>query len=214
MTVPMTNPLTDDELLSLAATLADDLGELPSRNQLMRDLKVGAARAGRVRSDLEQRWTAPDSPPDRPGPPGLRGGKLVAWTAFVFGSLVSVAANVLASRIAPTGAGRGWTPSVAAELGAAVWPLALLLSVEVLSRIPWPSGTAWALARFGGVGTVAAGSAVISYSHIAAVLGGWGYSAVGAHVGPLVIDGLMTISGFALMATAGDRRRTTEPRED
>lgn len=133
------------------------------------------------------------------------GGKLVAWAGFVFGSLVSIAANVLASRIAPAGAPADWQPSVYAEFGAAVWPLGLLLSVEALSRIRWPNGALWNLARFGGAGTVALGSAVISYSHIAAVLTSWGYSTVGAHVGPLVIDGLMTISGFALLATAGGR---------
>jgi hypothetical protein len=144
--------------------------------------------------------TTASEPQSRPAPAG---GSLVAWAGFIFGSLVSVAANVLASRIPPPGAGPDWHPSVYAEVGAAVWPLALLLSVEVLSRIRWPKGAGWNLARFGGAGTVAVGSAVISYAHIAAVLGSWGYSALGAHVGPLVIDGLMTISGFALLATAG-----------
>lgn len=131
-----------------------------------------------------------------------RGGHLVAWAGFGFGSLVSVAANVLAERIVPARAPRTWTPSVLAECAAAVWPIALLLSVELLARVKWKHGWQWLLARFGGAGVVAVGSAFISYSHIAAVLTSWGYTALGAHIGPLVIDGLMTISGFALLAAA------------
>jgi hypothetical protein len=117
--------------------------------------------------------------------------------------LTSVAGNVLAARLAPAHAVSGWHPNAFAEVGAAVWPIALLLSVEALSRIRWPKGALWALARFGGAGTVALCSALISYSHIAAVLNSWGYATVGARVGPLVVDGLMIICGFALLATAG-----------
>jgi hypothetical protein len=133
------------------------------------------------------------------------GGRVISWGGFVFGSLTSVAANVLAARIAPQHAAVGWHPSMYAEVGAAVWPVALLLSVEGLSRVRWPSSAFWNLALYGGAGIVALGSALISYSHIAAVLAFWGYSTLAAHVGPLVVDGLMTVSGFALLATAGDR---------
>jgi hypothetical protein len=125
---------------------------------------------------------------------------LVAWIGFVFGSVTSVAANVLAARIAPAHAPVHWVPSVAAEVGAAVWPLALLLSVEVLSRVRMPSDWYWKLAKIGGSVAVAGGSAVISYGHINDVLTTWNYSGIGAGVGPLVIDGLMVISGFALLA--------------
>lgn len=128
------------------------------------------------------------------------GGRLVAWAGFVFGSLTSVAANVLAARIPPAGAHPGWTPAVDAQLGAAVWPLALLLSVEALARVRWPGGFGWLLARYGGVAGVAVGSALISYGHISHVLTTWGYSELGARVGPLVIDGLMVVAGFALLA--------------
>jgi hypothetical protein len=136
-----------------------------------------------------------------PVPPA--GGKLVAWAGFLFGSATSIAANVLASRIVPPNAPPGWEPSLTAQLGAAAWPVALLLSVEVLSRVRWPSGVAWTLARFGGVGVVALGSALISYGHIRDVLLSWHYSELGAGVGPLVIDGLMTVCGFAMLATSG-----------
>lgn len=131
------------------------------------------------------------------------GGKFVAWVGFLFGSIVSVAANVLAARIVPEHAPADWAPSIAAQVGAAVWPLGLLISVEVLSRVQWRQGFLWSVARYGGAGTVALGSAVISYGHIRAVLASWGYTDLGAGVGPLVVDGLMTVSGFALLAMAG-----------
>jgi hypothetical protein len=128
------------------------------------------------------------------------GGRLVSWIGFVFGSVTSVAFNVLAARIPPPHAPAHWAPSVVAEVGAAVWPLALLLSVEVLSRVRMPSGGYWKLAKIGGTVAVAGGSAVISYGHINKVLTSWNYSGIGAGVGPLVMDGLMIISGFALLA--------------
>lgn len=128
------------------------------------------------------------------------GAKIVSWAGFVFGSVMSVAANVLHTWLPAARMPPGWTPGIAAQVGAAVWPIALLLSVEVLSRVPWRRGRLWSLARFGGAGTVALGSAVISYGHVQDVLAAWGYSALAAHVGPLALDGLMVISGFALLA--------------
>jgi hypothetical protein len=160
-----------------------------------------------VAGDIANNPGDTSAPGAHQNPPGRSpaGGRLVGWVGFVFGSLTSVAANVLAARIAPQHAAPGWHPSVYAEVGAAVWPVALLLSVEGLSRVRWPNSALWNLARYGGAGTVALGSALISYSHIAAVLAFWGYSTLAAHVGPLVVDGLMTVSGFALLATAGGR---------
>ncbi|XVV04059.1 DUF2637 domain-containing protein [Actinosynnema sp. CA-248983] len=93
-----------------------------------------------------------------------------------------------------------WSPGLAPQIGAAVWPIGLLLSVEVLSRIHWPKGWQWTLARFGGTGTVALGSAVISYGHLRDLLLAWHYGPLAAAVGPLVLDGLMVISGCALLA--------------
>ncbi|GGM64203.1 hypothetical protein GCM10012275_38440 [Longimycelium tulufanense] len=155
---------------------------------------------------------APPSPTTSTSDPGEHqpttaptGGRLVAWTGFIFGSLVSIAANVLAAWLPPPSANADWTPTLAAQIGAAVWPTALLLSVEVLARVRWPRGWAWILARYGGVGIVALGSAVISYGHIHDLLAAWGYSVLAASVGPLVVDGLMVISGFALLAPTGGR---------
>jgi hypothetical protein len=75
-----------------------------------------------------------------------------------------------------------------------------MLAIEALSRIPWPKGILWGLARFGGAGAVAVGSAVISYGHLRGVLLAWQYGPLAADVGPLVLDGLMVVCGFALLA--------------
>jgi len=124
----------------------------------------------------------------------VAGGRLVAWIAFAFGSVMSIAANVLHAWL------QNDTPTLAVQVGAAVWPVALLLSVEVLSRVQWPNGWQWLLARYGGVGAVGVCSAIISYGHVYEVLMEWGYGDLGATVGPIVLDGLMVISGFALLA--------------
>jgi hypothetical protein len=130
--------------------------------------------------------------------------------------LVSVAGNWLHAWLPAAEHPAGWSPTLATQVGAAVWPVALLVAVEVLSRTPWPGGKAWGVVRIGGVGVVAAGSAVISYGHIHAVLKSWGYDNLGAGVGPLVIDGLMVISGFALLAMSGQATAPTnaKPEQD
>lgn len=128
------------------------------------------------------------------------GARLVAWAGFLFGTVISVAANVMHAWLPPKNAPADWAPGLGPQVGAAVWPIALVISVEVLSRVRWRPGWAWQLARYGGAGVVAVGAAVISYGHLHGVLAAWNYGPTGAAVGPLVIDGLMTISGFALLA--------------
>lgn len=135
------------------------------------------------------------------------GGKLVSWTGFIFGTVVSVAANVLAARIPPADAKPDWAPRVDTQLGSAVWPLALLLSIEVLARVAWPKGLWWGIARFGGLSIVASGAFAISYQHINHVLASWGYEALSQGVGPLVIDGLMIICGVAMLSKPGTLRK-------
>jgi hypothetical protein len=134
-----------------------------------------------------------------------RGGKAYSVIGFVAGAVVSVAFNVLAARIPPEHAPASWQPNLAAEVGAVVWPLFLLIAVEVISRVPWPKGWGWMLARIAGVVAVALVGAVISYQHIEAVLLTWGYNPLSAGVGPLAVDGLMVVSGFGMLAMAGGR---------
>ncbi|WP_330183845.1 hypothetical protein OHB26_09570 [Nocardia sp. NBC_01503] len=134
------------------------------------------------------------------GRPHPTSGRAVAWLGFGFGAVLSVLANWLYTWLPRDSHATGEHPSVAPQLGSAVWPLVLMLSVEVLLRVRWLPGIWWKLARYIGIGTVALGSAVISYGHVYHVLLSWGYDAVGAHVGPLAIDGFMVICGFALLS--------------
>lgn len=139
-----------------------------------------------------------------------RGTRLVIWSAFALCTVTSVTFNALHTALL--------TRLPVALVIAGVWPLTAVLAVEVLTRVPWARGRMWQLARFGGVGTVAVGAMVISYTHTYAVLTHWGESPVTAAVGPLVIDGLMTLSGAALLAMHTRkppvrRRRTTTTRK-
>lgn len=81
------------------------------------------------------------SPMSAPSPPG---GRLVAWTGFVFGSVMSIAANVLHAWLPAGHEPPGWSPGIAPQVGAAVWPIGLMLAVEALSRVRWPKGLGWA----------------------------------------------------------------------
>jgi len=147
--------------------------------------------------------------------PKVAGGKLVAWLGFGFGTVMSIAGNVLYTWVPrpPENAPEDWAPptdwapSIPSQIGAAVWSVGLLLAVEILSRVTWPEGRGWQVAKYGGAGTVAVGSAVISYGHLQHVLYAWGYG-LGSYVGPLVLDGLMVVSGFALLAMGTELRPT------
>ncbi|CNE45205.1 Protein of uncharacterised function (DUF2637) [Mycobacterium tuberculosis] len=123
-------------------------------------------------------------------------GRAWASVAFGLGVAVSVAANVAHTYYIP-GAGR---PPVGAQLAAAFYPLALLLVVEILARVPWPSSLWWTVARFGGASVVAGVAAVVSYRHMSALLAAYGEDGLTARIGPLAVDGLMVVASFALLA--------------
>jgi hypothetical protein len=183
-------------------TALDEFG-VSGRNGIAGDGGISAAAAGQPtrQSHGTDMAAAADGSAGLP----LPGARFVAWLGFVFGSVMSVAANVLHTWLPAEEHPAGWSPGIAPQVGSAVWPLGLLLSVEVLSRVRWAPGMWWALARYGGAGTVAVGSAVISYGHLHEVLLAWDYGPLGAAVGPLVLDGLMVVSGFALLAMSRSR---------
>lgn len=178
----------------------------------------------------DTQWVAADRSPGMPTrsggmPTGGRGmpyaptragtGRAVSWLAFLFGIAATVAANV-AHTFYPTAAqlaawhaaGNAGTfrPEVGAVIGAAFWPLALLLAVEVLARVAWPAGGWWRLARHGGAGAVAGIAALMSYRHMAGLLTAWGEDPLNAHLGPLAVDGLMVLAGFALLSMGARHR--------
>jgi Protein of unknown function (DUF2637) len=141
------------------------------------------------------------SPPPGPAP----GAKGWAWAGFIIGAVASIAANVLHTWLPAEHMAAGWSPALAPQIGAGFWPVGLLISVEVLSRSAHKN--VWRrLPIYLGALTVAGGSAVISYGHIKDLLLAWGYNNLGAQVGPLVLDGLMVVCGFAMLEISGHQR--------
>lgn len=132
-------------------------------------------------------------------------GRVWATAAFSVGISASVACNV-----AHTFTHKH--PSPGAVVMAAFWPVALLLSIEVIARVDWPGGRWWALVRYGGLVAVAAIAAIISYRHMSGLLTYYGEDALGATIGPLAVDGLMAVSTAALLAL-GRHRPAEEPVE-
>ncbi|MET1035210.1 MAG: DUF2637 domain-containing protein [Arthrobacter sp.] len=148
-------------------------------------------------------------------------GRVFATAGFVLGVVVSVAGNV-AHTWYPTVAqmadlekagltASDWKPEIGAQAFAAVFPIALFIVVEVLSRVDWPKASAWTLARFGGAGLVAVVAAVASYLHLHGLLRIYGEDALTAAIGPLAVDGLMIVSGVALLAIARQKQAALSP---
>lgn len=154
----------------------------------------------------------------------------LGWSRFGFGLgvVASTAANIahsftpsaelvqstneLAAATGQTVDWPNWTPPLGTIIAAAFWPIALVVSVEVISRVQWPGGWRWKLMRFGGVAIVAAVAAFISYKHLHGLIRSYGEDAWSAAIGPLAIDGLMLVCSAALLAI-GLNKRTMAPAE-
>jgi hypothetical protein len=129
-----------------------------------------------------------------------------AYTGVTLGGVVSVAANVAHSYVPPADAAAGWVPHTGAVVGAVFWPVALVVAIEILARVPWPDLARWAVVRFGGLIPVAAVAAVVSYRHMSGLLAFYGEDTVTSVIGPLAVDGLMVMATGALLATRRTRR--------
>jgi hypothetical protein len=136
-----------------------------------------------------------------------------AYTGAVLGGLVSIAANVAHSFIAPTDAPANWLPEPGAVVSAIVWPVFLFIAVEILARVAWPAGRWWSALRFGGMTPVALVAAFVSYRHLSGLLHHYGEETIVAILGPLAVDGLMVMATSALLATSARAHRlaTTAP---
>ena len=130
------------------------------------------------------------------------------WAYFgaVLGGAVSIAANVAHSYVPPTGTTGDWSPQPGAVVGAIFWPLALFVAVEILTRVQWPTGHIWTLARYAGLLPVALVAAVVSYRHLSGLLAYYGEDPLTVAIGPIAVDGLMVMATSALLATG-----TTNP---
>lgn len=117
--------------------------------------------------------------------------------ALTLGVAASVAANVLHAE--PTLVGRA--------IGA--WsPLALLLTVELISRIP-VSSRALAVLRMGSTAVIAGIAAWVSYWHMVSVASRHGESVTSAHLLPLSVDGLVIVASVSLVEIAARLRHAT-----
>jgi len=130
-----------------------------------------------------------------------------AYTGATLGGLVSIAANVAHSFIAPSAATAGWHPEPGAVVGAIVWPVFLFIAIEILVKPAWPAGWHWGLIRWGGLLPVALVAAFVSYRHLSGLLAHYGEEPLVYYLGPLAVDGLMVMATGALLATG--RHRTT-----
>jgi len=137
-------------------------------------------------------------------------GRGIAYLGLLVGIGASIAANVAHSYVPPgcshvtigTPCGPpGWSPPTGAVISAVFWPVALLLALEILARVPWPAGGWWQLVRWGGLVPVAAVAAIVSYLHMSGLLAWYGESPLTYTIGPLAVDGLMVMSAGALLAT-------------
>lgn len=131
------------------------------------------------------------APPTRPS----RGAWLVTWLAFVAGIAASVAANVAHA-----------AGSVGARAVAGWAPLALLLTIEVMMRVPAPRHRALAALRYLGTVVVAGVAAVASYRHMRGLALAYGEDELTAATLPLSVDGLVVVASIALLVLADQRR--------
>ena len=122
--------------------------------------------------------------------------------ALALGVAASVTANVLHAQPSPVGR------------AIAAWPsVALLLTIELISRVP-PLRPGLTTARMAATGCVAAIAAWVSYWHMAAVAARYGEASTSAHLIPLSVDGLVIVASVCLVEIAGRVRSvadTTSP---
>jgi len=124
----------------------------------------------------------------------------VRWAVrctLVLGVAASVAANVLHAR-----------PDPVAQIIAAWPPLALLLTVELISRVP-VDRRLLAAARLVATTGIAAIAAWVSYWHMAGVASRYGEQGASPYLLPLSVDGLVIVASVSLVELAG-RLRTAE----
>ncbi|GIJ69569.1 DUF2637 domain-containing protein [Virgisporangium ochraceum] len=134
----------------------------------------------------------------------LRQLRRVRWAVravLVLGVAASVAANILHA-----------DPNPIAQAIAAWPPLALLLTVELISRVP-VHRRSLAAVRLGATATIAGIAAWVSYWHMAGVAARYGETGAAPYLLPLSVDGLVVVASVSLVELAG-RLRSASPPED
>ncbi|MGX6606215.1 DUF2637 domain-containing protein [Micromonosporaceae bacterium Da 78-11] len=118
----------------------------------------------------------------------------VRWSvrgALLLGVATSVAANILHA-----------LPNPISQAIAAWPPLALLLTVELISRIPMHRPSLSAV-RLSATASIAAIAAWVSYWHMAGVASRYGEVGAAPYLIPLSVDGLVVVASVCLVELAG-----------
>lgn len=118
---------------------------------------------------------------------------------LVLGVAASVTANVLHA-----------LPNLISQTISAWPPLAFLITVEVISRVP-VYRKSLAGVRLLATTAIAGIAAWVSYWHMAAVAGRYGEGYGSAHLLPFSVDGLIVIASVSLVELAGRIRTVAEP---
>lgn len=93
----------------------------------------------------------------------------------------------------------------------AAWPpIALLLTVELISRIPVHCRSL-AFARLAATGIIAGIAAWISYWHMAGVASRYGETGASPYLMPVSVDGLVVVASICLVELAGRIREVSKP---
>jgi len=135
----------------------------------------------------------------------LRHLRRIQWwvrAALTLGVAASVAANVMHAR-----------PDLAARVISAWAPVALLVVIELISRVP-VHRTWLAVVRHAAAALVAAVAAWASYWHMAAVAARHGEETVTAHVLPVSVDMLIVVASICLVEIGGQIRAAAGDDED
>jgi uncharacterized protein DUF2637 len=123
--------------------------------------------------------------------PQLRRVRWAVRATLVLGVAASVAANVLHALDNPI------------SQAIAAWPpLALLLTVELISRVP-VYRRSLAFARFFATATIAGIAAWVSYWHMAGVAARYGETGASPYLLPLSVDGLIVVASICLVELGG-----------
>jgi hypothetical protein len=119
---------------------------------------------------------------------------------LVLGVAASITANVLHAE-----------PNTVSQVIAGWPPLALLITIELVSRVP-VHRRALAIVRRGGTTAIALIAAWVSYWHMAGVASRYGEHGASPFLLPLSVDGLVVIASVSLVELAGRiRNEVPEP---
>jgi hypothetical protein len=130
---------------------------------------------------------------------GLRRLRWAVRAALTLGVAASVAANILHAQPAPV-----------ARAIAAWPPLALLLTVELVSRVP-VQHRLLGVVRISATGVIACIAAWVSYWHMTGVAARYGETGTTAYLLPISVDGLIVVASICLVEIAARLRTTSHP---